>query len=175
MRLLLAVALISAPALAQQKPDAPKRVATLLTAEVADFNLDGLSRTDLMKLKFQIGESRPGIVSPLIMLGVGGLLDFLGFSALVGASIGYGARYGVWTSWNTDPLGTTAVNPSGLSYATWTVGSVLLVLGSLLIACGGVRLDRYLPLRRAAGFKMDLIDEELSKPSTPDATPPPVP
>jgi hypothetical protein len=48
----------------------------------------------------------------------------------------------------------------------------MLVVGSLMVACGAIRLGRYLPRRRLAAFKIDLIDTELARQAAPTASPP---
>jgi hypothetical protein len=173
MRLLLCLFLFaSARAVAQE--DAPKRLATLVDADVDDFRVEGMPRTELMKLRFKLQESRPDIVAPLVMIGGGLVLDFVGFLGLVAPAIGQ--KWGRETFTTVDPI-TGDRRLSGVSYASLVTGSVLFVVGTLVAICGGVRLSRYLPVRRIAAFKIDLVNVELERlgPVMPETTPPPVP
>jgi hypothetical protein len=167
MRVLPLLLLLAVPAFAQQPSDAPTRMAALIKADPIDFNPEGLSRTDLLKLKFQLQESRPGLVSPIVMIGLGAAFDFLGLVFLTTTSVGYSEGHNIWVAH--DGIGNS---PSALSYTGWIVSSAMLVVGSLMVACGAIRLGRYLPRRRLAAFKIDLIDTELARQAAPPASPP---
>jgi hypothetical protein len=172
MRVLPLVLLLAVPAFAQQPSDAPTRMAALIKADPIDFNPDGLSRTDLLKLKFQLQESRPGLVSPIVMIGLGAAFDFLGLVFLTTTSVGYSAGHNIWVAQQSSALGGVSTSPSALSYTGWVVSSAMLVVGSLMVACGAIRLGRYLPRRRLAAFKIDLVDAEFAKQAEPPASPP---
>jgi hypothetical protein len=147
-------------------------MAALLKADPIDFNPEGLSRGDLLKLKFQIQESRPGFVSPIVMIGVGAVLDVFALPLLFITSAGYSDHHNIWISEQPDGHGGISTSPSALAYTGWVLSSAMIIVGSLMVACGATRLGRYLPRRRLAGFKMDLIDAELSRQAAPPVSEP---
>jgi hypothetical protein len=168
MRTLILLAAVGAMPAFAAEGEAPKvekvDYKRLINADVAEFSVDGMPRTDLMKLRFQLQEQRPGLISPLAMLSGGGVLAFLGLGLIVTTAI--------LSSEVREPFGAYSFNPmtgSDDAYVTAggiaaiTGGIVMVLAGAALIVFGGLHLSDVLPSRRAAGFKMNLIDTELDK------------
>jgi hypothetical protein len=135
----------------------------LLKASIDEFSIEGLDRAHLAELRGKIDAAQPRVTGPLLQLGSGATMALAGFLGVVLAANGVQARATPWT--------TDSHAPNAVAWATFITGSVFMAFGALFAACGAVRLTRYLPVRRNAAFKLDVIDTELEMPSPPMAAP----
>lgn len=137
----------------------------LIRSDVADFSVDGLSRTDLMKLRFQLQEQRPGLVSPLALISGGAVIDILGLGLAVTAGLMGGVGNGPFGGRDFDPNLGHYTDPyfTAGGVISLVTGIVMVLGGAAMIVFGGMSLSDVLPARRAASFKMNLIDTELDK------------
>jgi hypothetical protein len=123
-----------------------------LTASVEDFTVEGLNRTQLLKLQFQLNEQRPGL-GGVAMLASGIVLDVLGAISLTAGAVGLGSPTNNWFKDNGGALG----------YTTLTFGVIGLVAGVALTVWGAISTSRALPLRRLGSFKLQMVNEALAK------------
>jgi hypothetical protein len=135
----------------------------LLKANMDDFTVEGLDRAHLRELRGKVDAAQPHIAFPIVQLAGGAAIALAGLAGVVAAADGVQSRLSTWT--------VDSRYANGLAWTTLITGSVVLLFGALFATCGAVRLSRYLPARRIAGFKLDVIDTELEMPAPPSAAP----
>lgn len=129
-----------------------------LQASADQFSVDGLGVWELRRLRAKIDDAQPSVGGPVLQIAFGSPLTFFGVTALALVANGAAHNLDPWVPH--DPLGGRAPLTTG-GYTALIGGLVVTVFGAALVACGIIRLSRYMPQRRLADYKLGVIDRQL--------------